>query len=79
MNQPTPDDTVTVLTPYRGWGFFDLQELRRYRDLFYFLVWRDVKVLYAQTVLGFSWAILNPAIQIVIFSIVFGRIANIYQ
>ena len=77
MNQPTPDNTVTVLTPYRGWGFFDLQELRRYRDLFYFLVWRDIKVLYAQTVLGFSWAILNPAIQIVIFSIVFGKVADI--
>lgn len=77
MTDPTPDDTITVLTPFQGWGLFDLKELRRYRDLFYFLVWRDIKVLYAQTVLGFAWAILNPAIQILVFSVIFGRVANI--
>jgi lipopolysaccharide transport system permease protein len=48
-----------------------------YRDLFFFLVWRDIKVLYAQTILGFSWAILQPLIQIVLFTIVFGRVAKI--
>lgn len=52
-------------------------ELQSYRDLFYFLVWRDIKVLYAQTVLGFAWAILNPTIQIAIFTIIFGKVANI--
>ena len=55
----------------------DFAELNSYRDLFYFLVWRDIKVLYAQTVLGFSWAILNPAIQILIFTLIFGRVAKI--
>jgi len=55
----------------------DFAELRSYRDLFYYLVWRDIKVLYAQTVLGFSWAILNPAIQIVIFTLIFGKVAKI--
>ncbi len=77
MNQTPPEDMITVLTADSDWALFDFKELRRYRDLFYFLVWRDIKVLYAQTVLGFTWAILNPAIQIVVFSIIFGRIANI--
>ena len=77
MTESTSDETVTVISAEPGWAFFDLKELRRYRDLFYFLVWRDIKVLYAQTVLGFSWAILNPAIQIVVFSVIFGKVANI--
>ena len=77
MNQTPPEDMITVLTADSDWALFDFEELRRYRDLFYFLVWRDIKVLYAQTVLGFAWAFLNPAIQIVVFSIIFGRIANI--
>jgi len=77
VNDPTPDENITVLTPFRGWGLFDFQELKRYRDLFYFLVWRDIKVLYAQTILGFAWAILNPAVQILVFSVIFGRVANI--
>ena len=77
MSQTPPEDMITVLTADSDWALFDFKELQRYRDLFYFLVWRDIKVLYAQTVLGFAWAILNPAIQIVVFSIIFGRIANI--
>ena len=61
----------------RGWRLIDLSELAHYCDLLIFLVWRDIKVLYAQTILGFSWAILSPAIQILIFSIIFGRVAQI--
>jgi len=71
------NDRVTVIEPVSGWEFPDLKELKAYRDLFYFLVWRDIKVLYAQTVLGFSWAILNPLVQIIIFSVIFGKVANI--
>lgn len=78
MNTPaSKNELVTVIEPARGWEFPDFKELKAYRDLFYFLVWRDIKVLYAQTVLGFLWAILNPLIQIVIFSIIFGKVANI--
>jgi lipopolysaccharide transport system permease protein len=77
MNNTSPKDMITVLTAESGWALFDFKELKQYRDLFYFLVWRDIKVLYAQTVLGFAWAILNPAVQIVIFSIIFGRVANV--
>lgn len=77
-NRPDPPgDAVTVIKPRVGWQIIDFQELRRYRDLFYFLIWRDVKVLYAQTILGFSWAILHPLIQIVIFTIVFGKVAKV--
>ena len=68
---------ITTIRPYRGWEGIDFKELAEYRDLFYFLVLRDIKVLYAQTVLGFSWALLNPLIQIVIFTIIFGRVANV--
>lgn len=73
----TVDRPVTIIKPRSGWQIIDFKELKEYRDLFFFLVWRDIKVLYAQTVLGFCWAILQPLIQIVIFTIVFGRVAKI--
>lgn len=71
------DQAATVIEAKRGWKPIDLKEIVEYRELFYFLVWRDIKVLYAQTILGFSWAILQPLIQIVIFTIVFGRVAKL--
>jgi lipopolysaccharide transport system permease protein len=71
------DTDKIVIEPIEGWRMIDFSELAHYRDLFYFLVWRDIKVLYAQTVLGFAWAILNPTIQIVIFTLIFGRVAQI--
>ena len=70
-------ESVTIIKPRYGWQIIDFGELKEYRDLFYFLVWRDIKVLYAQTILGFSWAILQPVIQIVIFTIVFGKVAKV--
>ncbi len=76
---PTLQGTVpvTVITPPSGWQLIDFKELRQYRDLFYFLVWRDIKVLYAQTILGFGWAILQPLVQIVIFTFIFGKVAKV--
>ena len=70
-------DRVVVIEPVGGWRLFDWQELKEYRDLFLFLIFRDIKVLYAQTVLGFLWAIVNPLIQIAIFTIIFGGVAKI--
>lgn len=67
----------TIIKPAGGWELPDIKELVAYKDLFYFLVWRDIKVLYAQTIMGFSWAIMNPLIQIIIFSIVFGKVAKL--
>jgi len=68
---------VSIIKPPSGFEAIDFAELRRYRDLFYFMVLRDIKVLYAQTILGFAWAILNPAIQIVLFTVIFGKVANV--
>jgi lipopolysaccharide transport system permease protein len=68
---------VTIIKPKVGWQAVNIKELREYRDLFFFLVWRDIKVLYAQTILGFLWAILQPLIQIVLFTIIFGKIAKL--
>jgi lipopolysaccharide transport system permease protein len=73
----SPKDIVTVIRPPKGWQIINFRELWEYRDLFFFLVWRDIKVLYAQTILGFSWAILQPLIQIIIFTIVFGKVARL--
>lgn len=79
MNSTTQQDqSVTVIRARAGWQIIDFKELKEYRDLFFFLVWRDIKVLYAQTILGFAWAVLNPLLQIVIFALVFGRVAKIY-
>jgi lipopolysaccharide transport system permease protein len=71
------DVAVTVIIPPKGWQLIDFKELREYRDLFYFLVWRDIKVMYAQTVLGFGWAILEPLIQIALFTLIFGKVAKV--
>jgi lipopolysaccharide transport system permease protein len=68
---------LTLIKPRSGWEIIDFNEIKQYRDLFYFLIWRDIKVLYAQTILGFSWAIFQPLIQIVMFTIVFGKVAEI--
>ena len=76
-NFNTSTTSKTIIKPRSGWQLLNLKELTEYRDLFFFLVWRDIKVLYAQTILGFSWAILQPLIQIVIFTIVFGKVAKL--
>lgn len=71
------ESDVTIIEPLSNWRLVNLKELWEYRDLFFFLIWRDIKVIYAQTILGFLWAILNPLIQIAIFTVVFGRVAKI--
>ena len=76
-SQENSNENITIIEPASKWELPDFGELMAYQDLFLFLVWRDIKVLYAQTVLGFAWAVLNPTIQIIIFSIIFGRVANI--
>jgi len=77
MSNGYDSNAFSIIRPPKGWELLDFKELLAYRDLFYFLVWRDIKVLYAQTVLGFAWAILNPLVQIVIFSIIFGKVARL--
>lgn len=77
VNSGTGRGDVTVIEPKKGLQFLNLTELKDYKDLLFFLVWRDIKVLYAQTILGFSWAIIQPLVQIVIFTIVFGKVAKV--
>ena len=61
----------------RTWKKLNFRELWNYRELFFFMVWRDVKVFYKQTVFGFSWAIIRPFFTMIVFSIVFGKLAKI--
>ena len=69
--------TQTIIEQTKGWQLINFRELFRYKDLFYFLVWKEIKVLYKQTVLGLAWAIIRPLLTMIIFSIVFGRLAGI--
>ena len=75
--RPPPDIPVVRITASRGWGSLKLPEIWAHRDLLYFLVWRDVKVRYKQTFLGAAWAILQPVITMLIFTVVFGELAGI--
>ena len=67
----------TLIEPKTGFQFVPWRELVEYRDLFYFLVTRDIKVIYKQTVLGFAWAIIRPVFTMVVFSVVFGGLAEV--
>lgn len=66
-----------VIRPSKGWIQLNLRELWEYRELLFFLVWRDVKVRYKQTAFGAIWAILQPFLTMVVFSIFFGRLAGV--
>jgi lipopolysaccharide transport system permease protein len=59
-----------------GWQFINIAEILGYRDLFYFLVTRDIKVRYAQSVLGVGWAVLQPVASMIVFTVVFGNLAR---
>jgi len=76
MNHPH-DSQVTIIKPSKGWVPLRLQELWEFRELLYFLVWRDIKVRYKQTVLGAAWAIIQPFSTMVVFSIFFGHLAKL--
>lgn len=66
----------TIIRPRRGWVRLDWAELWAYRDLLYYLTWRDIKVRYKQTVFGVGWALIQPLVTMAVFSIVFGRYAE---
>ncbi len=68
---------VTVIRPLRGWVPIQLGDLWKYRELLYFLIWREIKVRYKQTVLGFAWAILQPLFMMIVFTLFFGNLAKI--
>src|SRR3954468_19525487 len=72
----TEDANELVIQPRRGWIAVDWRELWRSRELLYFLVWRDIKVRYKQAVLGLAWAVLQPAVQMLVFTLIFGVAAG---
>lgn len=67
----------TIIEPPRGWQLINVRELWQYRELLYFLVWRDVKIRYKQAVLGIAWAVLQPAMLMVVFSVFLGRLGGL--
>jgi lipopolysaccharide transport system permease protein len=79
VNRRKKGDTIPVLRvqPSRGWVALKLGELWEYRELLYFLMWRDVKIRYKQTALGAAWAIIQPVFTMIVFSLFFGHLAKI--
>lgn len=72
----TPTLSPLIIKPSKGWNLINFKELWEYRELFYFLTWRDIKVRYKQTILGVAWAIIQPFFTMVVFSLFFGRLAK---
>jgi lipopolysaccharide transport system permease protein len=71
------DLKTIMIKPSKGWAALDLKDLWIYRELVYFMTWRDLKVRYKQTLLGASWAVLQPFLTMVVFSIFFGGLAKV--
>jgi lipopolysaccharide transport system permease protein len=71
------DSHLIVVKPSKGWISLKLKELWEYRELLYFMAWRDIRVRYKQTVLGAAWAIIQPFFTMVVFSIFFGKLAKV--
>src|SRR5260370_19190482 len=76
LQKTTAEQPSIRIEPSQGWVSLKLRELWDYRELLYFLVWRDIKVRYKQTVLGAAWAGIQPFFTMVVFSIFFGRLAK---
>jgi len=72
-----PSPPIVRITPPSGWWSIPLGELWEYRELLYFFVWRDVKIRYKQTIVGAAWAVLQPFLTMLIFSLFFGALAHI--
>jgi lipopolysaccharide transport system permease protein len=77
----TPDAVANAgvidITPPSGWWAIPFREIWKYRELLYFLVWRDIKVRYKQTAIGIAWVVLQPLMNMAIFTVVFGRLARL--
>lgn len=70
-------DQLLVIRPSKGWAALNLAEVWRYRELTFFLLWRDIKVRYRQTALGVAWAVIQPVFTMIVFAVFFGRLAGI--
>ena len=72
-----PMGSSRLIEAASGWRLIDFRELWEYRDLLYFLVWRDIKIRYAQSVLGIGWAVVQPVFFMIVFTVVFGMLAKV--
>ncbi|MEP7273225.1 MAG: ABC transporter permease [Acidobacteriota bacterium] len=72
-----PENPVVRIRPSGRWAALNLHDLWEYRELFYFLIWRDLKVRYKQTLLGVAWVIFQPLLSMIIFAFVFGRVVGV--
>lgn len=73
----TPDVPEVLIKPSKGWVSINFKELWAYRELLFFFTWRDIKIRYKQTVLGAAWAVIQPFMTMIVFSLFFGRLAKI--
>lgn len=74
---PSERNNITTIEPQKGWNIFNLPELWSFRELIYAMILRDIKVRYKQTVIGVAWAVIQPVSTMIIFTIIFGKLANI--
>src|SRR5205085_739894 len=72
-----PDEPLVTIQPSKSWSALNLGELWAYRELLYFLVWRDLKVRYKQTALGVVWVVMQPLLTTVIFTLFLGRVVGV--
>jgi lipopolysaccharide transport system permease protein len=77
MQDKNSNKNIIVIKPTKGWVSLRLFDIWQYRELFYFLAWRDIIVRYKQTVLGILWAVLNPLIQMLTWAFIFGKVARL--
>jgi lipopolysaccharide transport system permease protein len=78
VSPPCPGaPTMIVIEPPRGWPSLQLRELWNYRDLLSSLIWRDISSRYRQSVIGYGWAVLKPVLSMIIFTLIFGRVAHL--
>jgi lipopolysaccharide transport system permease protein len=72
-----PETPVVRIRPSGRWAALNLRDLWAYRELFYFLIWRDLKVRYKQTLLGVAWVIIQPLLSMLVFALIFGRVVGV--
>lgn len=77
ISNPQPEIPTLLIQPADGWTAIGLKELWEYRELLYFLTWRDIKVRYKQTALGAAWAVIQPLFMMLVFSLFFGKLAHV--
>jgi len=77
MNVKAQNNFLTIIKPSRGWISINFKELWQYKGLLYFLIWRDIKVRYKQTVIGVAWVVFQPLLTMVVFSVLFGQLAKL--